>query len=142
VTGRLLPKRMSVNPVPLPKATAKRTKVLTENNASNDFRINGKRFDPARVDDRVKLDAVEDWTLTNKTTEQHPIHLHQEDFWLVAKDGRPNQPRGQQDTVIVPPGHSVTIRIPFDSFTGSFVYHCHILAHEDNGMMAVVDVTR
>jgi FtsP/CotA-like multicopper oxidase with cupredoxin domain len=142
VTGKRLPQRPTVAPPRLPKATAKRTKILTENEAASAYMINGKKFDPMRVDDRVKLGTVEDWTFVNKTTEQHPIHVHQEDFWVVAKDGKPTHPRGRQDTVIVRPRHRVTIRVPFADFTGPFVYHCHILNHEQNGMMAVVDVTR
>ena len=115
-------------------------KVLTENEQTGEFMINGKTFDENRVDDYVPLNAVQDWTFYNKTDEQHPIHIHQDDFWVVARNGEPLTPKGQQDTMIVKPGEKLTARIPFYDFSGKFVYHCHILNHEDHGMMAVVEV--
>lgn len=128
----------------LPESTGEKVKVLTEEENEKThvsrFMINGKIFEEGRVDDRVPLGSVEDWTFVNKTGEQHPIHIHQDDFWVIARNGQPVAPISQQDTVIVPPGESVTVRIPFTDFTGKFVYHCHILNHEDNGMMAVIEI--
>jgi FtsP/CotA-like multicopper oxidase with cupredoxin domain len=57
-----------------------------------------------------------------------------------AIGGQPYPAKGLQDTVVLPAMSSVVVRIPFDDFTGKFVFHCHILNHEDNGMMALVDV--
>lgn len=54
--------------------------------------------------------------------------------------GQPYDAKGEQDTVILDPMSPVVIRAPFDDFTGKYVFHCHILNHEDNGMMALVDV--
>lgn len=122
----------------IPPATYALTKILTED--ANGFYINGKKFDPDVVNDAVPLGSVEDWTITNETDEQHPFHIHQNDFWVIKENGKPHTPTGRQDTVIVPPRESVTVRIPFQDYTGAFVYHCHILAHEDGGMMAVVNV--
>lgn len=124
----------------LPPATANRVKRLSEVEANSEFKINGKVFSENRVDDQVKLGAVEDWLFINETDEQHPIHMHQDDFWVIAENGRPVKPTGQQDIVIVPPQGSIEFRIEFADFTGEFVYHCHILNHEDNGMMAVIKV--
>jgi FtsP/CotA-like multicopper oxidase with cupredoxin domain len=129
------------SPVALPQPTGPpKVKRLTEEPKTNTFMINKKVFEPGRIDDYVPLGAVEDWVFINETKEQHPIHLHQDDFWVIERAGRPVTPKGQQDTVIVYPGEEVKIRIQFTDFTGKFVYHCHILAHEDRGMMAVVDV--
>lgn len=119
---------------------AKRTWTFTEDDETSEFFINGKEFDTDRVDVSPKLGTVEEWTLRNSTTEQHPFHIHVNDFRVLSIGGEPYEAHGLQDTVILPPGKDVVVRIPFDDFTGKFVFHCHILNHEDNGMMAVVDV--
>ena len=59
---------------------------------------------------------------------------------MIAKDGVSIRSRGYQDTVSLPPNSEITIRLRFDDFDGKFVYHCHLLSHEDFGMMAVVEV--
>lgn len=100
--------------------------------------VDGKRFDPSRVDTVVQAGAIEEWTLTNTSSMDHPIHLH---VWpmqlLTASDDDDPQ---WQDVVNVPARSSVRVRIPFEGFTGTTVYHCHILDHEDVGMMGVIDV--
>jgi len=68
------------------------------------------------------------------------------DFQVMSVDGRPYRARSQQDTVPLPiqtpsgPGE-VVVRMRIRSFTGKYVFHCHILAHEDLGMMGVVNVS-
>jgi FtsP/CotA-like multicopper oxidase with cupredoxin domain len=114
--------------------------VFTEKDTANKFFINGKLFDPARVDADPIVGTVEQWTLVNATEEQHPFHIHVNDFQVLSIDGEPYRARGLQDTVPLPVGAKVVILNPFDDFTGKYVFHCHILAHEDLGMMAVVDV--
>jgi FtsP/CotA-like multicopper oxidase with cupredoxin domain len=118
----------------------RRTMVFTEKDKKNQFFINGKEFDPNRVDARPKLGTVEEWTLVNKTSEQHPFHIHVNDFEVISVGGMPYDAPGLQDTVPLSPGKDVVIRQRFTDFTGKFVFHCHILNHEDNGMMAVVEV--
>lgn len=91
--------------------------------------------------------AVEDWTIENRALENHEFHIHQIHFLVLAKNGVPF-PDGQYlDTVQVPywsgngPYPSVTLRMDFRGDTvGDFVYHCHILGHEDGGMMAIIRV--
>jgi FtsP/CotA-like multicopper oxidase with cupredoxin domain len=102
------------------------------------FTIDGKRFDPDRVDQTVAVGTVEEWTLTNSSPMDHPVHLHVWPMQLVARGGRPLEPPTWQDVVNVPARSEVTVRVAFDSFTGRTVYHCHILDHEDNGMMGVI----
>jgi suppressor of ftsI len=114
--------------------------VFTEKDTANKFFINGKLFDPARVDADPIVGTVEQWTLVNATEEQHPFHIHVNDFQVLSIDGEPYRARGLQDTVSLPVGAKVVILNPFEDFTGKYVFHCHILAHEDLGMMAVVDV--
>ena len=93
--------------------------------------------------------SVEDWTIQNRTLENHEFHLHQVHFLLLAVNGVPVPPSQQQyyDMIQVPywsgsgPYPSVTVRADFRGpDIGDFVYHCHILGHEDGGMMAIVRV--
>jgi FtsP/CotA-like multicopper oxidase with cupredoxin domain len=58
----------------------------------------------------------------------------------MSIDGRPNHALSWQDTVTVPTRGQVTVRMRFTDFTGRTVYHCHILNHEDKGMMAVLEI--
>ncbi len=89
------------------------------------------------------LDTVEEWTLVNKSTEDHPFHIHVNDFQVISVNGKPFHADGLQDVVVIPKnGGRVVIRNPFDDFPGHFVFHCHILGHEDAGMMQTVDVIR
>ncbi len=93
--------------------------------------------------------AVEDWTIENRSGEVHEFHIHQEHFLLLQRNGKA-VPSGQRqffDTVNIPywkgkgPYPSITVRLDFRGPTiGDFVYHCHILEHEDGGMMAIIRV--
>ena len=105
-----------------------------------DFLTNGHTFDMDRVDQTVKLGALEEWTITNTTDEWHPFHIHVNDYQVVAVNGEPVRAWGHEDTTPVPPGGSITMRTRFRTFTGKFVYHCHLLFHEDHGMMGVIEV--
>jgi suppressor of ftsI len=113
---------------------------FTEDMTNNTFAINGKSFDPNRTDAQPKLGTVEEWTLRNETSEQHPFHIHINDFKVLSVNKVPYTSHGEQDTVVLPPHGEVVVRTAFLDFTGKFVFHCHILAHEDGGMMAVVEV--
>jgi len=107
------------------------------------YTINDQLFDPNVTNVRPALDTVEEWTLTNSSTERHPFHIHVNDFQVMSVNGRPYNARGLQDTVTIPPqGGETVVRIPFEDYTGRFVFHCHILNHEDRGMMQTVDVVR
>jgi len=102
--------------------------------------INGKVFDHDRVDQKVKLGDLEEWTITNVDNEDHTFHIHINDFMVMSVNGQRYDAHGLQDTVILPANSEVVVRIPFVDFVGRFVYHCHILPHEDTGMMGVVEV--
>lgn len=87
-----------------------------------------------------RLNTVEEWTVENPTTVDHPFHLHVNSQQVVLA---PDQPTGlpyYQDVINVPAGQSVTIRIQFLDELGLTVYHCHRTDHEDHGMMAAVNV--
>jgi FtsP/CotA-like multicopper oxidase with cupredoxin domain len=106
----------------------------------NPFRINGRPFDERRVDQTVPLNALEEWVLYNTSDEWHPFHIHVNDFQVVAINGEPITPHGYDDTYLIPPHGSFTMRTRFLDFTGKYVYHCHILFHEDHSMMGIVEV--
>ena len=103
------------------------------------FSIDGKQFDHDRVDQAVALGTVEEWTIANPTPMDHPFHLHVWPMQIVAEGGRPVDDVHRQDVVNVPALGEVTVRIAFEQFGGRTVYHCHILDHEDAGMMAVLE---
>lgn len=117
--------------------TRSRRMVFSENNDAGQFFINGELYSPSRDDVTVPLGSVEKWELVNNSQELHTFHIHQTDFQVIAKNGRPEEFIGYQDTVDIETGGTTTIIIPFTSPTqvGRFVYHCHILEHEDGGMM-------
>ena len=103
--------------------------------------INGQMFDPSKIDVVPVLDTVEQWRLVNESNENHPFHIHVNDFEVMSVDGKPYDAHGLQDVVVIPKnGGEVVIRNPFLDFTGEFVFHCHILGHEDAGMMQSVEV--
>lgn len=107
------------------------------------FLFNGKPFDHERVDAAVKLNTTEEWELVNVDPDRmdHPFHLHVYPFQIVSRNGQTEPYRAWKDTVLVRGGETVRIRIPFHDFTGKTVYHCHILDHEDLGMMGIVEVS-
>jgi len=90
----------------------------------------------------TKVGAVEDWTIENRALETHAFHIHQIHFQMLEVDGKP-VPNDLRDTIEIPywsgsgPYHSVKVRMDFrdPTIAGTFVFHCHILLHEDLGMM-------
>jgi FtsP/CotA-like multicopper oxidase with cupredoxin domain len=104
------------------------------------FLINGKSYEHQRIDTQVKLNTVEDWEIVNTGTMDHPFHLHVNHFQVISRNGKPEPYRAWRDTVLVRRGETVRIRIPFRDYAGKTVYHCHILDHEDLGMMANLEI--
>jgi FtsP/CotA-like multicopper oxidase with cupredoxin domain len=110
------------------------------------FVIDGKTFDANRVDQAPLLGDIEEWTVTNvQNTPQaagvpHPLHIHTNNLLLTHINGAPVPVHGFQDTVDIPALGSITLRMHFAEFTGSLVFHCHIIQHADRGMMARLDI--
>ena len=125
------------------KVTNRRTIVFSETADGDTLFIDGKTFDQNRTDVRVRLGAIEEWTIRNLGVELHSFHIHQGPFQLVAINGVPQPADDRRDIVDVPIGGEVKVIIPFTNplIVGRFVYHCHILSHEDKGMMATIEVT-
>ena len=114
--------------------------------ADGQFLINGKQFNAHRVDARPRLGTTERWSLLNTSSEWHPIHIHQDDYRVISINGKRVNVRSDQDVIPLPPIDAkgvpgrVVLDMPFQRFWGNFVMHCHILDHEDAGMMARIDV--
>jgi FtsP/CotA-like multicopper oxidase with cupredoxin domain len=104
------------------------------------FMIDGKTFDPDRVDQRVRLGAVEEWTVVNETTDDHVFHIRVNDMLLTKINGEALEEPIWLDTAIVPRNGSITFRSRFLDFTGKYMLHCHMMNHEELGMMQVVEV--
>jgi FtsP/CotA-like multicopper oxidase with cupredoxin domain len=104
------------------------------------FLINGRAYDHDRVDTRVRLGDTEEWEIVNAGVMDHPFHVHINPFQVVSRDGRPEPFRAWKDVVIVRAGETVRIRTRFADFAGRTVYHCHILDHEELGMMGVLEI--
>lgn len=99
------------------------------------FLINGEYYQGDVIHTQVKLNTVEDWELINTGVMDHPFHVHGNAFQVISRNDRPESLLAWRDTVLVKRGETVRIRIPFNDFTGKTVYHCHVLDHEDLGMM-------
>jgi blue copper oxidase len=94
----------------------------------------------ARVDTVVAVDTTEIWEVTNRAGRPHNFHIHDVQFRILDLDGEPPPPhlRGPKDTVYVPPGSTTRLALRFADYTDPttpYMYHCHVLAHEDDGMM-------
>jgi FtsP/CotA-like multicopper oxidase with cupredoxin domain len=94
------------------------------------------------ITENPEVDAIEIWELHNFTADAHPIHIHEVQFQVVNREplpsGNPRDPepseRGFKDTVIAYPGEITRVKARFD-LPGLYVWHCHIVEHEDNEMM-------
>ncbi len=106
------------------------------------FTINDKTYSEDRTDIQVPIGTVEEWEIANVDADKmdHPFHLHAATFQVVSRDGKPEPYPAWKDTVLVRGGETLRIRVPFKDFPGKSVYHCHVLDHEELGMMGVIDV--
>lgn len=137
-----LPSPELVSPVP-PRVAKTWTFGLSGDDHHGTFwSINGKAFDPARVDHRATLGTVERWRFRNTSDVTHYVHLHAEQWRTLLRDGTAPPPweRGLEDTWRLEPGEVVEVAARFTDYTGAFMIHCHMLDHEDHGMMARFDV--
>ena len=126
-----------LRPIPAIDTTlAKRTRVFVMQQGF----INGKPHDMNRVDEYAKLGDVEIWQVENLVGMDHPFHLHGFQFQVIDRDGVPEPFRSWKDTVNVPKHSVVRFIVRLSDFAGKWMYHCHILDHEDHGMMGVLEV--
>jgi FtsP/CotA-like multicopper oxidase with cupredoxin domain len=111
------------------------------------FFINDQVFDENRTDVIVKLGDTEEWTILNKDTQYHDFHIHQTGFLVTEVNGAATDFDGLRDTFSVPPARNgkpgeAKLIIPFTNpeIVGRFVFHCHVVKHEDKGMMMTIEV--
>lgn len=123
--------------------THRRTITFSETADGNTFFIDGKEYDISRDDITLTLGAVEEWTLRNVSGERHVFHIHQLDFLVTSINGQAQPADTLRDVIDLPYAQNgvageVKVIIPFTNpiMVGRFVFHCHIVGHEDAGMMA------
>ncbi|MEJ7644805.1 MAG: multicopper oxidase domain-containing protein [Chryseolinea sp.] len=102
--------------------------------------INGKVFEMERVDEIVSAGTTEIWEFDNSSGDEiHPMHIHGVQFQVLERTGGRNvvlaSEKGWKDTILLMPGEKVRLIMTFPAYTGVFVFHCHNLEHEDDGMM-------
>ena len=104
--------------------------------------INDKTFDPARSDAFPLLDTTETWELRNDTLVAHLMHLHHTDWYMLSRNGRPPPPWEDclKETFFLDPGDRVVVAGRFSDYTGKYVIHCHMLDHEDHGLMTQFEI--
>ena len=107
------------------------------------FLIDGKSFDMSRIDLTSKFGDVELWEIVNTTTMDHPFHIHGGQFQIIERERKGNKTAAPylswKDTVNIVQGETVRVKMR-QSFVGLRMYHCHILEHEDAGMMGTLQV--
>jgi FtsP/CotA-like multicopper oxidase with cupredoxin domain len=104
--------------------------------------INGKTFNPARSDAFPQLDTTETWEIVNRTAVPHMMHMHHTDWYLLSRNGRPPPPWEDclKDTFFLHAGERIIVAGHFADYTGKYVIHCHMLDHEDHGLMSQFEV--
>jgi blue copper oxidase len=112
------------------------------------FSINGETMDLKKINFDVPLDNREIWSVTNVQMGMmnilHSFHVHDVQFKIISIDGKDPPPllRGPKDTVLILPGQRIDLAMQFSDYTGVYMYHCHFLEHEDQGMMGQFEVLR
>ena len=104
------------------------------------FMINGEVFDMDVINEVVELGTTEIWSFQNNTQIGHPMHIHDIQFNILDRNGAAPEPweSGWKDVVYVPPMGSARVITRFDDFADPempYMYHCHMLMHEDEGLM-------
>lgn len=133
---------------PQTSATATRTIRFTADSMmvmDGPFYFNDSSFNMMRVDYHIPINSTEIWKLVNETMVAHPFHIHDVQFYIIDRNGNAPGPEesGRKDVVMVPPGDSVMFITKFEDFADTipYMFHCHILMHEDDGMMGQFVVT-
>jgi len=128
----------------IPAPTRDRTVLFTEvnRNGASTFAINGKSYDPKDPSMFViRSGTIERWTILNKSREAHAFHIHQVHFVVESVDGKAVT-RYWRDSFTTPPQSRTVMLVDFRNpiVRGTFMFHCHLLDHEDGGMMAKIEV--
>jgi spore coat protein A len=105
--------------------------------------INGRTYDPSFAEHSPEIDTTETWRLRNRTGVAHLVHLHGSDWYMLSRNGRKPPPHEQalKETFFLDPKDEVLVAGRFSDHLGKFVVHCHMLDHEDHGLMSQFEVT-
>jgi spore coat protein A len=105
--------------------------------------INGLRFDPNRVDARPVLGTTEKWVFTNPTGQAHTVHIHDVSQQCLSRNGGPCYPyETMKETWYLTAGETIEVKLKFTDHLGMYMLHCHMMEHEDDGMMTQFEVVR
>lgn len=134
---RVVPKKLATIPRMKESEAIKTRRITMELISGGIWTLDKKPYDMHRVDQKVKLGTTEIWEIKNTAHMAHPFHMHGVRFQVLDRNGKLSfaTDKGWKDTVIVMPNEMVRIIVHF-TMPGFFVYHCHILEHEDHSMMA------
>ncbi len=110
------------------------------NQLNGEFLINNRSFNESIIDYNIKINNTEIWELTNQSAIAHPFHIHDVQFYILTRNGNtpPINERGRKDVVLVKSQETVRFIAKFEDFSNTtvpYMYHCHMLPHEDGGMM-------
>lgn len=106
------------------------------------YLLDGQEFNADTISQIMELDTTEEWYLVNESNEAHPFHIHINPFQVMSINGQAVDRPGLDDTFSIPANSTVVIRTRYLDFDGKYVLHCHILFHEDDGMMQIVEVIK
>ena len=105
--------------------------------------INGLRYDANRVDARPVLGTTEKWIFTNPTGQPHTVHVHDVSQQCLSRNGGACYPyETMKETWYLDPGETIEVKLKFTDHVGMYMLHCHIIEHEDDGMMTQFEVVR
>ena len=138
--------------IPLLESLADITRTLTftpemmgPNALNGKFYINGGSFNMNTINYSIPLDNIEIWTISNQSPTAHPFHIHDVHFYVLDRNGvpPPASEQGRKDVILIPAMESARIIMQFTDFANDdvpYMYHCHMLTHEDDGMMGQFEV--
>jgi hypothetical protein len=130
----------TLRPVP-PIGEPVLTRTFNFDKTDGHWTIHGLRFDPTRVDALPVLGTTEKWVFHNPTGAPHTVHLHGIDQQCVSRNGGACFPyETMKETWLLEPGETIELKLKFTDFTGRYVFHCHMIEHEDDGMMSQFEV--
>jgi spore coat protein A len=137
----------SLRPLPgwvsgAPDRPQERWKISIGKGLAPTWLLNGKTFDPARADAFPRLDTTETWELHNKTAVAHTMHMHHTDWYMLSRNGKRPPPWEAclKETFFLDPGDRVLVAGHFSDYRGKYTIHCHMLEHEDHGLMSQFEV--
>lgn len=133
-------KKWDINSVNQTRNLTFSPKTMGMNQLNGSFVINGAGFNMNTINYTIPLNNIEIWNLSNQSAIAHPFHIHDVQFFVLDRNGvsPPASESGSKDVILVPPMENVRFITKFEHHANSkipYMYHCHMLIHEDDGMM-------